>query len=250
MNAGAGPGRQGLQCAIVGAKCWPRRGHRCRSAHEQNAERSTRRESGMGPPARGLDAASECPPMGEVLGAAAGAEPRRVRSHRRASGVRSPATSARAVCVAWAIVPRCARAGCDAQQSAREREGAAGVRAGCCGWVPGLDALHNRRPRCWAGKRSAAGDAATVACRSAREQHAVRSLVRGAALEAAVGAAFCRSAHERDAERSTRRERGMGPLARGQDAVCCRCCRGGVRCEVTVPGLSAVVERWCRARVR
>ena len=198
----------------------------------------------------GCGRASECRRMGEVLGAAVGAEPRRVRSHRRASGVRCPATSARAVCVAWAIVPRCARAGCDTQPSAREREGAAGARAGCCGWVPGLDALHNRRPRCWAGKRSAAGDAATVACRSAREQHAVRSLVRGAALEAAVGAAFCRSAHERDAERSTRRERGMGPLARGQDAVCCRCCRGGLRCKVTVPGLSAVVERWCGARVR
>jgi hypothetical protein len=86
--------------------------------------------------------------------------------------VRPRATSARAVCVAWAIVPRCARAGCDAQPSARGREGAAGARAGCCWWVPGLDELHNCRPRCGAGKRSAVVDTATVACRSAREQRA------------------------------------------------------------------------------
>jgi hypothetical protein len=126
----------------------------------------------MGPPARGLDAVRKCPRMGGVpgAGAGAGAEPRRVRSHRRASGVRCPATSAGAVCVAWAIVPLCARAGCDTQPSARGREGpperGLAATGGC------RAELHRRRPRCGAGKRSAVVDAATVACRSAREQRA------------------------------------------------------------------------------
>ena len=114
----------------------------------------------------GCGRASECRRMGEVLGAAVGAEPRRVRSHRRASGVRCPATSERAVCVAWAIVPRCARAGCDTQPSAREREGAAGARAGCCGWVAQSSAQVRGREAERGGRRGNCGvsQCARAAC--------------------------------------------------------------------------------------
>ena len=168
----------------------------------------------------GCGRASECRRMGEVLGAAVGAEPRRVRSHRRASGVRCPATSARAVCVAWAIVPRCARAGCDTQPSAREREGAAGARAGCCGWVPvgpGAGPGSGARPR--HGSRCVSQCARAACCSLPSEQG------RDATADAGVDAEVTISARAGCCASSSTRYRGglRGPGAQapahGRDAL-------------------------------